>query len=1440
MSGSSNDLPRLPPSGIGEAVRHNLSAWYIKMRFQSTEPVEGRRWKEATSPLSALQSTIGNEFEQRVYDDVRPKASEVVDQWYDWGDGKNTEQMTDALQRAAELDTDSQPILLTQARLKGKIGVFDVSGDSDLILLFPTDRGVHAHVIDIKASWDEKPYQQIQTATYTILLEEIAASVDATVTIGAGIYYRETEIETLSVESVPSFERDAREGDVARILRADGPVTRALETNFEDLPLPSDDKSPYAEVFAVKAVEQSDLSILGLSPGEQEKLQQNGVTSVADAAELYKPVESAKPYDYTDPAVEPSNRQTVTNITEESALAERLPVISQKAQSLLGEIDPDHSHAHDKPWTPWIQSAGPAELPEDNPPYQTDDLPVGRKTMIRVYLNVQQDYVRDKVLSVSGRIDCGRYDGSPLDFGHVVDDIDRDPETWGTYEGQMLDEATSDMFNAIELMSRMTNQAGDAPVHFYVYTDTEKDALYEATRRHESDSQSVCALRELLDQRAGIDQEIISTVLPEVESRMAVKQPDHSIATMIDYLYANDDADSYASVERSDWRIQLDSGEELNLQDAFNNQVFDSRVPLAHKDGSAEVLTRHGVSKDADTFYPIVPRRGAQIPIEYFWAAEDIDVLDTTWTGDSRQASAIERFQWKDKSSKDIRLDTGMFRQLTTKFAHCLHHIERALTYRKSDIPKKSVNTSELSEFTTGDQTLADACREYLDLEAFKQRQEALEVYQVPLERRILDGETVPFRITEVEDEGYFFRAHGELLYDELGFDNPQQIASSSGVKGSDGSGSGDRGVMTEITESDGEYETTDTTPEQIAKSVKASVNKIDPREGTITVQGFRTARSREHIYTESRTGWTVDEENDYQQYIGPGMEFVLDPSPGSRTAEKALRALEHADENPLYQDLQAFKDGTQSIDSSLFDEHELESYLETVGDQLPFKPTPTQQGFIHNTSDYVLLQGPPGTGKTSGALTHSLLSRAFAFGERNEQMTGMVSGLSNKSVDEVLTDVASLVAVLNARLDDSPFENTRLVRLVYDKPPDGGHDEVEYMDYYDETDITKLRQMVMSGPFGTRQQTLPESDDTEAEQHVIVFGTPGRMDGLAGKLIAGSSTDEAYESAYPLFDVLAVDEASMMPIHQILMTSAFLKPSSQVLICGDHRQLPPVQQYEWSDEDRQSIIEHVPYLSVLNYFRYLRGDELSRVPDGTPEPSGVDVPIEQLDETYRCHEVVTEFLRQTIYEQDGISYNSRQTTPMAQPTNGTSGLDTLLDTDAPMSLVIHDDRTSRQVNRAEGTMVNACIKNIQDSESIGVVTPHNAQKGLLKQVCDRGMIDTVERFQGGEKDVMFLSTTVSDPAHLADEEEFLLSPNRLNVALSRMRKKLVVIVPATVFELVPQETDVYDDARVWKRLYAAAARDDPEWNGTLGNLVGAHGLPSSSVDVSVYNIESL
>jgi DNA replication ATP-dependent helicase Dna2 len=112
----------------------------------------------------------------------------------------------------------------------------------------------------------------------------------------------------------------------------------------------------------------------------------------------------------------------------------------------------------------------------------------------------------------------------------------------------------------------------------------------------------------------------------------------------------------------------------------------------------------------------------------------------------------------------------------------------------------------------------------------------------------------------------------------------------------------------------------------------------------------------------------------------------------------------------------------------------------------------------------------------------------------------------------------------------------------------------------------------------------------------------------------------------------------------------------------------------------------------------------------------------------------------------------------------------------------------------------------------VGIVTPHRAQQGLvisrLQQTfaadgatatAIRGAVDTVERFQGQQRDVIIASFALGDPDAIRDEEEFLLSLNRFNVMASRARAKLITLVSRDVVDHLPNDIEIVRASRLLK-----------------------------------------
>lgn len=152
--------------------------------------------------------------------------------------------------------------------------------------------------------------------------------------------------------------------------------------------------------------------------------------------------------------------------------------------------------------------------------------------------------------------------------------------------------------------------------------------------------------------------------------------------------------------------------------------------------------------------------------------------------------------------------------------------------------------------------------------------------------------------------------------------------------------------------------------------------------------------------------------------------------------------------------------------------------------------------------------------------------------------------------------------------------------------------------------------------------------------------------------------------------------------------------------------------------------------------------------------------------------------------------------------------------------------------------------------KAVGVVTPHRAQQGLIAGRLQRTFpdedpnlireaVDTVERFQDQERDLIIASYALGDPDAIADEDEFLMSANRFNVMASRPRAKLIVFVSREVSTTSPKtRTSCADRGCSRSSSTPSAARSAPlSWlhrerrsKGGSGNAAVARVAPMKNM----------
>jgi superfamily I DNA and/or RNA helicase len=210
------------------------------------------------------------------------------------------------------------------------------------------------------------------------------------------------------------------------------------------------------------------------------------------------------------------------------------------------------------------------------------------------------------------------------------------------------------------------------------------------------------------------------------------------------------------------------------------------------------------------------------------------------------------------------------------------------------------------------------------------------------------------------------------------------------------------------------------------------------------------------------------------------------------------------------------------------------------------------------------------------------------------------------------------------------------------------------------------------------------------------------------------------------------------MGIAEALMSAAFLREDGQFIAIGDHRQMPPILAHTWDQESRRDLERIRPHLSI---FEYLRGLGTTRA---------------ALEESFRIPEEVADFLGRHVYAADGVDFHSsnRQRLEINCDLSDTpEWLRAALAPEHPLVIIEHGEVGSQQSNEFEATLIAALARvaserlGLDAEDGLGIVVPHRAQKFLLRERLPAyaEAIDTVERFQGGERDLIIVSATASD-----------------------------------------------------------------------------------------------
>jgi superfamily I DNA and/or RNA helicase len=212
--------------------------------------------------------------------------------------------------------------------------------------------------------------------------------------------------------------------------------------------------------------------------------------------------------------------------------------------------------------------------------------------------------------------------------------------------------------------------------------------------------------------------------------------------------------------------------------------------------------------------------------------------------------------------------------------------------------------------------------------------------------------------------------------------------------------------------------------------------------------------------------------------------------------------------------------------------------------------------------------------------------------------------------------------------------------------------------------------------------------------------------------------------------------------------------------------------------------------------------------------------PVIKFARSFRLHAAMAEFLRREIYSKDAIAYHSLKQDLLAGKEQSGPFLAAVLHPDYPLVVITHSESQSQTRNPFEQKMIGpileslATVYELDAHDGMGVVVPHRAQRAALQQVFARlksgdsengarteSAVDTVERFQGGERQVILVSATESDKDYLLQAGEFLYDPRRLTVAISRAKRKMILVAAQSIFTLFSPDEAAFANSQIWKNL---------------------------------------